>query len=55
MAHADLDAAVFDAYGLPRDAGRDQILAHLLELNLARAGAPDAAKPEEGLPPAVGE
>ncbi len=55
MAHADLDAAVLDAYGLPRDAGRDQVLAHLLALNLARAGAPDAAKPEEGLPPAVGE
>lgn len=55
MAHADLDAAVLDAHGLTRDGGRDQILAHLLALNLERAGAPDAAKPEEGRPPAVGE
>jgi hypothetical protein len=47
MAHADLDAAVLDAYCLPRGAGRDQILAHLLALNLERSGEPEAAPPGE--------
>jgi hypothetical protein len=40
MTHAD-----FDAYGLPRDAGREQMHAHPLAFNLERAGgaaAPDA-------------
>jgi hypothetical protein len=50
MAHANLDAAVLDAYGLPRDAGRDQILAHLLALNLERAGATGAGGNEDATP-----
>ena len=39
MAHEALDAAVLDAYGLPADGGDDQVLAHLLDLNLSRASA----------------
>jgi len=38
-AHATLDAAVFAAYGWPPDLGDDEILAHLLELNLEREPA----------------
>jgi hypothetical protein len=37
--HAALDAAVLAAYGLPTDATAQQVLAHLLALNLARATA----------------
>jgi hypothetical protein len=37
LAHRKLDAAVFDAYGWPQDISDDEILRHLLELNLARA------------------
>ena len=36
-AHRRLDAAVFDAYGVPTDATEDAILAHLLKLNQASA------------------
>lgn len=39
LAHQALDAAVLACYGLPADADRDTILAHLLALNLERAGA----------------
>ncbi|HQU44755.1 MAG TPA: hypothetical protein PK867_18210 [Pirellulales bacterium] len=35
-AHCRLDAAVFAAYGWPADLTDDEILARLLELNLAR-------------------
>ena len=38
-AHQRLDAAVFDAYGWPHDLGDEEVLARLLALNLARAGA----------------
>jgi hypothetical protein len=34
--HAALDAAVLAAYGLPVDATEQQVLAHLLDLNLTR-------------------
>lgn len=37
-AHADLDAAVLDAYGWPRDLSDAEILERLLALNLQRAG-----------------
>jgi hypothetical protein len=37
--HAALDAAVLAAYGLPADATEHQILAHLMQLNLAQASA----------------
>ncbi len=40
-AHADLDAAVFAAYGWPRDLLADAVLDHLLALN--SAGSPDAS------------
>ena len=33
-----LDAAVLDAYGWPHDVTDEQILEHLLALNLKRAG-----------------
>ena len=36
-AHADLDAAVADAYGWPADNSEDDALAKLFELNQARA------------------
>jgi len=36
--HAALDAAVLSAYGLPANASEQQMLAHLLALNLQRAG-----------------
>jgi hypothetical protein len=36
-AHAALDAAVLAAYGWPADIDREELLARLLELNLARA------------------
>jgi hypothetical protein len=36
--HEELDRAVLDAYGLPADASEQAILAHLLALNLERAG-----------------
>jgi hypothetical protein len=38
-AHATLDAAVFAAYGWPPDLDDDEVLARLLELNLAREQA----------------
>ncbi len=38
-AHRQLDAAVAAAYGWPADLGEAEILARLLDLNLARAGA----------------
>jgi type II restriction/modification system DNA methylase subunit YeeA len=38
-AHAALDAAVFDGYGWPPSLTDDEILARLLDLNLARAGS----------------
>ena len=37
-AHRDLDAAVAAAYGWPADISKEDALAKLLELNLARAG-----------------
>ncbi|MEP7220386.1 MAG: hypothetical protein ABI876_15790 [Bacteroidota bacterium] len=37
LAHKKLDAAVFDAYGWPHTLSDDEILAHLLTLNLERA------------------
>jgi hypothetical protein len=37
IAHRKLDEAVLDAYGWPHDLSDDEILARLLELNLARA------------------
>ena len=37
LAHRRLDEAVFDAYGWPADLSDDDLLARLLELNLARA------------------
>ena len=42
VADAERLRAVLAAYGLPEAAGRDQILAHLLELNPSRAGAGSA-------------
>jgi len=39
-AHADLDAAVFAAYGWPADLPDEVVLARLLDLNLAREPAP---------------
>ena len=39
-AHRDLDAAVAAAYGWPADISEEDALAKLLELNLARADAP---------------
>ena len=36
-AHADLDAAVAAAYGWPTDLSDDEILKHILDLNLARS------------------
>ena len=36
LAHQRLDQAVFAAYGWPADLSDDDILARLLELNLAR-------------------
>jgi len=38
-AHRRLDEAVFASYGWPADLAHDDILAKLLELNLARAPA----------------
>jgi hypothetical protein len=35
--HAALDTAVLDAYGWPHDLSDEQILEHLLALNLHRA------------------
>jgi hypothetical protein len=37
LAHKQLDAAVFDAYGWPHGLNDDEILARLLALNLERA------------------
>jgi len=37
LAHKKLDAAVFAAYGWSPALSDDELLAHLLELNLARA------------------
>ena len=37
--HTDLDHAVLDAYGWPHNLTDEQILEHLLALNLERAGA----------------
>jgi len=39
QAHDRLDAAVLAAYGWPLDLDREDLLARLLALNLARAGA----------------
>ena len=39
LAHSKLDEAVLDAYGWPHDLGDDEILVHLLALNLERAAA----------------
>jgi hypothetical protein len=39
LAHHRLDEAVFEAYGWPADLSDDDLLARLLELNLARAGS----------------
>jgi hypothetical protein len=39
QAHAVLDRAVLDAYGWPRDMADEQMLARLLEINLAREPA----------------
>jgi hypothetical protein len=44
MAHQALDAGVLAAYRLPGDAGDDQVLAHLLDLNLERASAGSALR-----------
>ena len=38
-AHRNLDEAVFNAYGLPRDLSDDEVLARLLALNQERAAA----------------
>ncbi len=38
LAHRQLDAAVLDAYGWPRDLSDEEILVKLLALNLDRAG-----------------
>jgi hypothetical protein len=38
LAHQKLDAAVFAAYGWEETMGEEELLAKLLELNLARAG-----------------
>jgi hypothetical protein len=38
-AHATLDSAVFDAYGLPTDLSAEMVLEHLLEINLHDRGA----------------
>jgi hypothetical protein len=37
LAHQRLDAAVFAAYGWPADLADEELLARLLELNLAQA------------------
>ena len=42
-AHHQLDAAVLDAYGWPRDLSDDEILARLLALNLERSAYQKAA------------
>jgi hypothetical protein len=34
--HDEIDAAVFDAYGWPRDLSDEEIIAHLVELNKER-------------------
>lgn len=39
FSHAELDRAVFAAYGWPADLPDEEVLARLLELNLARASA----------------
>jgi hypothetical protein len=43
QAHERLDSAVLAAYGWPADMGRDELLARLLTLNLARAEGTAAA------------
>ncbi len=43
LAHKRLDAAVAAAYGWPADLSDDEMLSRLLELNLARAAAEQAA------------
>ncbi|MBI1311937.1 hypothetical protein GC176_11645 [bacterium] len=43
LAHRKLDEAVFAAYGWDPDISDDDLLAHLLELNLARAAAEKGA------------
>jgi hypothetical protein len=45
-AHARLDAAVFAAYGWPADISDDDLLAHLLALNLTRTAATGQARTE---------
>ena len=44
-AHADLDAAVFAAYGWPADLPDTEILERLLALNLERAAAQETVEP----------
>ena len=47
QAHERLDAAVLAAYGWPGDLHREELLARLLELNLARAGSGTLSEVEE--------
>ncbi len=46
-AHRDLDAAVAAAYGWPADISDEDVLAKLLELNLARAAAETESESDE--------
>ena len=50
LAHKQLDAAVFDAYGWPHDLSDDEILARLLALNLERAAGQGEVVAEVGEP-----
>lgn len=45
LAHRRLDDAVFAAYGWPADLAEDELLARLLDLNLARARAEQGGSP----------
>ena len=46
-AHHKLDEAVFAAYGWPADLSDDDLLAWLLDLDLARAAAQDTIAPSD--------
>lgn len=46
LAHRQLDAAVFSAYGLPSDLSEEDILSRLLELNLKMATQPKVFRPD---------
>ena len=46
-AHRDLDEAVAAAYGWPADLSDDEVLARLLDLNLARTGGEATSEPVE--------